>query len=101
MILLDLLFYSFVKENIQMAKGLPTQLFNQLTAVSSNLQDEIKRNAKLAVQSQLNRLNLIGREEFDIQSAVLTRSRQKISELEQQVEQLEKQLKTLMTETEK
>jgi len=37
-------------------------------------------------------MNLVGREEFDIQNAVLLRTREKLEALEDKVAQLEKQL---------
>jgi len=79
--------------------ALPKKIFNHFSSVSSNLQDEIKKNAKLAVQSQLNRLDLISRDEFDIQTAVLIRSREKISALEQQITAMEKEITQLASES--
>jgi len=42
------------------------------------------------LQSTLTKMNLVTREEFDVQSAVLQRTREKLEELEKQVEQLTK-----------
>lgn len=46
-------------------------------------------------ESSMNKLNLVTREEFDVQQAILERSREKIMRLEAQVNALEQQLKTL------
>ncbi len=44
------------------------------------------------LQSGLSRLDLVTREEFDVQRAVLMRTREKLDALERLVEQLEVQL---------
>ena len=50
--------------------------------------DELEQNFRPVLQSALSRLDLVTREEFDVQSAVLQRTREKLEELEKQVEQL-------------
>ncbi|GAB1255627.1 accessory factor UbiK family protein [Aurantivibrio plasticivorans] len=49
---------------------------------------EVKAQAKLAMQSALSRLDLVTREEFDAQTAVLQRTREKLDKLEQDVASL-------------
>ncbi len=53
-----------------------------------NLQDDLQNNVRSLLQSTLTKMNLVTREEFDVQSAVLQRTREKLEELEKQVEQL-------------
>jgi BMFP domain-containing protein YqiC len=53
------------------------------------LQGDIEKNLRSALQAGLGRLNLVTREEFDVQAAVLARSRQKLDELAARVESLE------------
>lgn len=53
------------------------------------LQEDINRNLRASLESGLSRLDLVTREEFDVQSAVLARTRQKLSALESQVAALE------------
>lgn len=48
-----------------------------------------KRELHIALQAALARLDLVTREEFDAQSAVLLRTRQKLEALEQQLALLE------------
>ena len=48
-----------------------------------------KRELHLALQAVLGRLDLVTREEFDAQAAVLARTRQKLEELERQLALLE------------
>ncbi|HTF96270.1 MAG TPA: accessory factor UbiK family protein [Cellvibrio sp.] len=47
------------------------------------------RELNLALQAVLSRLDLVTREEFDAQAAVLARTRQKLEELEHTLAQLE------------
>jgi ubiquinone biosynthesis accessory factor UbiK len=54
--------------------------------------DEMQDNFKAALQAGLARLDLVTREEFDVQRAVLARTRTQLDELRTLVEQLEAQL---------
>ncbi len=55
------------------------------------LQDDLKKNVRAAVEASLSHLNLVTREEFDVQAKVLARTRAKLEALEKQIEELEKQ----------
>lgn len=48
-----------------------------------------KRELHLALQSVLSRMDLVTREEFDAQQAVLLRTREKLEQLEQQLAEIE------------
>ncbi len=50
-------------------------------------------NAKTFLVGALQKLDVVTREEYEIQVAVLSRTREKLSELEAQVAQLEQHLK--------
>ena len=54
--------------------------------------EELQENFKAVLQSGLSRLDLVTREEFDVQRAVLMRTREKLDALEQLVEKLEARL---------
>ena len=54
--------------------------------------DEMQDNFKAALQSGLARLDLVTREEFDVQRAVLVRTREQLESLRGLVEQLETRL---------
>ena len=51
---------------------------------------DLEKNAKAVVSGFLAKLDLVTREEFDIQTQVLARTREKLKELEARVEALEK-----------
>lgn len=57
-----------------------------------HMQDDLENNIRSLLQSSLSKMNLVTREEFDVQSAVLRRTREKLEQLEKEVEQLTKQL---------
>jgi len=54
--------------------------------------EELQENFKSVLQAGLSRLDLVTREEFDVQRAVLLRTREKLEALQAQVAQLEAQL---------
>lgn len=53
------------------------------------LREELQQNFKAVLQTGLARLDLVTREEFDVQRAVLLRTREKLEELQRTVEALE------------
>jgi BMFP domain-containing protein YqiC len=55
----------------------------------SALKDDLEQNFKAVLQSGLTKLDLVTRQEFDIQSAVLRRSRERLEELEKRLAALE------------
>ncbi len=56
------------------------------------MREDLDKNVRAAVQSTLAKLDLVTREEFDVQVAVLGRSRALLDALAQRVAELEKQL---------
>ena len=54
--------------------------------------EELQQNFKSVLQTGLARLDLVTREEFEVQRAVLLRTREKLEELQQTVADLESQL---------
>lgn len=53
---------------------------------------EVERNIKAVLGEAINRLDLISREEFDVQCQVLHRTRTRLESLEKEVARLERQL---------
>lgn len=54
-----------------------------------DLGDDLEKKIRQVLQAQFNRLDLISREEFDVQSQVLLRTREKLALLEQRLSALE------------
>ncbi len=55
---------------------------------TESIRADIETSIHLFVQETFNKLNLVSREEFDLQSALLQRSREKLDRLEKQLETL-------------
>lgn len=51
---------------------------------------EVEHNVRAVLSEGISRLDLISREEFDVQQQVLARTRAKLEQLEKQVAELEK-----------
>ena len=56
------------------------------------LKKDMEKNFHTILQGTFNKLDLVTREEFDAQTKVLARSRQKIEALEKQIQELEKKI---------
>lgn len=68
------------------------RLNNAMPATAKALQKDLEKNLRAATQSVFAKLDLVTREEFDVQCKVLARSRAKIEQLEKQVAELEARL---------
>lgn len=69
------------------------QIVNTLRgALPPHLTQDVEKNLRAALLSVFERLDLVTREEFDVQSAVLGRTRAKLEALEKQVAALENTL---------
>lgn len=53
--------------------------------------DDVEKKIRQVLQAQLTRMDLVNREEFDVQTQVLLRTREKLAALEQRLAQLESQ----------
>jgi ubiquinone biosynthesis accessory factor UbiK len=53
---------------------------------------DLDKNLRALMSATFARMDLVTREEFDIQKAVLSRTREKLSELETRLVELEKQV---------
>lgn len=58
------------------------------------IQEDIESNIRGGLESGLRKMNLVTREEFDVQNAVLLRTREKLEALEKIVAELEAKLET-------
>ena len=85
-----------------MISDLSRQLFNDISnSVSQTLshQDGLpgQEPLKQALQAALGKLDLVTRDEFDAQTAVLLRSREKLEAMEVQIAELEGKLENTNT----
>ncbi len=70
-----------------------------VSKISAAVPDDLKtakegleKNARATVEGAFQRLDLVTREEFDIQVLLLSKSQQRVKELEQRIIELEKTL---------
>jgi BMFP domain-containing protein YqiC len=72
----------------------PTSLFDQISGKLSEIAAnsparDIEKNVRAMATSAFARLDLVTREEFDVQAQMLVRAREQLSALEQRVAELE------------
>jgi BMFP domain-containing protein YqiC len=72
--------------------ALVTRIAAGLPAGLSQVHEDLRNNLHAAVSAALTRMDLVSREEFDVQSAVLARTREKLQALETKVAELESAL---------
>lgn len=58
----------------------------------TNLKDDVEKNVHALLQSGLAKLDLVSREEFEVQKSVLAKTRARLEELEKRVAELEQRL---------
>ena len=72
------------------------QLAEQITSAIppqiKNIADNVEEKIKTALQAKLADLDVVSREEFDVQTQVLARTRQKLETLEQELEAIRQKL---------
>jgi len=56
------------------------------------LQNDVEKNLRASLNATFAKINLVTREEFDVQAEVLARSRAKLQKLEERVAELEAEL---------
>ena len=56
------------------------------------LKDDIEKNLRATLNSAFSKMDLVTREEFDIQASLLSRTREKLEGLQEKLSALEKQL---------
>ena len=75
----------------------PAQIIEQITSVLAQtipggLAEEVRENVQAALRGAFERLDLVTREEFEVQEAVLRRTREKLEQLQAKLNELEQRL---------
>ncbi|APD84663.1 hypothetical protein BM527_00375 [Alteromonas sp. Mex14] len=73
-------------------EDLAKQIADAVPPGVKNMAEEAEARVKTVLQSQLSKLDLVTREEFDIQSQVLIRTREKLDAMESRIAELEAKL---------
>ena len=58
----------------------------------SNLKDDLEKSFHAILQGALSKLDLVTREEFEVQKLVLAKTRSKLEDLEKRVAEMEQQV---------
>lgn len=77
------------KQASEMAK----QFVDSLPPGFKTFQQEVENRLRQFLQQSFSKMDLVTREEFDIQTQVLAKTRAKLTQLEETVAELEKKLK--------
>ncbi|MEM7613150.1 MAG: accessory factor UbiK family protein [Pseudomonadota bacterium] len=77
--------------NEESVRGLARRLAEAIPQNIRTAGEDIERNFRTVLRSGLGKMNLVSREEFDVQAAVLARTRQRLEALEAQLAELEQQ----------
>lgn len=68
------------------------RLINSIPPGLNNFKEDMDKNFHAILQSALGRLDLVTREEFEVQKAMLTKTRSKLEALEKRVLAIEAQV---------
>lgn len=75
------------KESIE---DLAKKLADAMPEGLKSLREDLEQNFRSVLQSGLSKLDLVTREEFEVQEAVLAKTREKLDALEAKLEEMEK-----------
>ena len=81
--------YGYAMLNTKIIDDLARQISESIPAGVKGMQEDVQKNIHSLLQGALAKLDLVTREEFDAQSQVLARTREKLEQLEQLVTELE------------
>lgn len=68
------------------------QILNKLPEELKQVRQDFEKNLKSALHSSFSKMDLVTREEFDVQAELLSRTRAKLEEMEKTVTALEQSL---------
>ena len=70
-------------------ENLARKLADSLPQGLRSVRDDIEENFRSVLRSGLSKLDLVTRDEFEVQEAVLARTREKLEALEKRLEEME------------
>ena len=70
-------------------EGLAKRLADSLPGSLRSMRDDLEQNFRSVLRGGLQKLDLVTREEFEVQEAVLARTREKLEALQERVAELE------------
>lgn len=79
--------------NTKFIDDLARQISESIPAGVKGMQEDVQKNIHTLLQGALSKLDLVTREEFDAQSQVLARTREKLEQLERVIDEMEEKKK--------
>lgn len=73
----------------------PWEVLQQVGELVGASRGDVDKGMRSLVQSALSRLDLVSREDFDAQTEILQRTRKRVAELENALEQLTREMEAL------
>lgn len=79
----------------------PWEVMQQVSELigGEGIRDEVDKSVRTLAQAALARLDMVNREEFDAQAELLQRTRERVKELESQLDALTREVETLTGES--
>lgn len=71
---------------------LAKQFHDAMPTPVKELGADVEQKVRQVIQSQLNKLDMVSREEFDVQTQVLMKTRSKLVEMEKKLSELEEKM---------
>jgi BMFP domain-containing protein YqiC len=68
------------------------QIHESMPQPVKDLGSDVEGKVRQVIQGQLNKLDVVSREEFDVQTQVLLRTREKLTQMEAKLSELEAKL---------
>jgi len=78
--------------NAKKIEEIAKQVTDSIPPSLKNMANDFEDKAKSVLQSKLSQLDVVTREEFDVQTQVLIKTRAKIAELEAKLAELEEKI---------
>jgi len=80
--------------NAKKIEEIAKQVTESIPPSLKNLANDLEDKTKTVLQRKLSQLDVVSREEFDVQTQVLIKTREKIAELEAKMAELETLIKS-------
>jgi len=82
----------FMMINAKKIEEIAQQVSDAIPPSLKNMASDLEDKTKVVLQRKLAQLDVVSREEFDVQTQVLLKTREKLAELEQKFAEIEAQL---------
>lgn len=76
--------------NSESVDNIARKLAESLPGGLRSMRDDLEQNFRSVLRSSLSKLDLVTREEFEVQEAVLARTRAKLEEIEARLQEIER-----------